>query len=346
MNRYGQALRWGLAHKAVVVWGVGAVFVGSLAMAPYLSTEFFPKVDTGQFILNVSAPEGTRLEKTEAMIGRIEELIRKRIPADELDQILADMGIRRGWIALYSPNPGPHASVIMVSLVRSHRTSTWDYMALIREDLRREFPGIKFAFQTGGMVSDVLNFGLPAPIDIKISGPKLAQLNEAAGKIRTLVASVKRTEDVRIHQGMDSPELHLTVDRTKAAYLGMTQQEVMTDIYTGLTSNLSLDPGYWIDPKSNNAYFVVAQYPEQDLVKFEDFLDMPLVGAKFRGSASVGIGGDHLRGSTLALQNTPFTGSPMLPAGGSFGTDGGSRGPAVLLKDVVEVVRRTGPEEI
>ncbi len=346
VNWYGHALSWGLAHRAVVVGGVGAVFVGSLAMAPYLSTEFFPKVDTGQFILNVSAPEGTRLEKTEAMIGRIEELIRKRIPADELDQILADMGIRRGWIALYSPNPGPHASVILVSLVRSHRTSTWDYMAMIREDLRRELPGIKFAFQTGGMVSDVLNFGLPAPIDIKISGPKLAQLNEAAGKIRTLVASVKRTEDVRIHQGMDSPELHLTVDRTKAAYLGMTQQQVMTDIYTGLTSNLSLDPGYWIDPKTNNAYFVVAQYPEQDLVKFEDFLDMPLVGAKFRGSASVGIGGDHLRGSTLALQNTPFAGSPMLPAGGSFGADGGSRGPAVLLKDVVEVVRRTGPEEI
>ena len=346
VDRYVLALRWALSRKAGVAIGVSLIFVGSLAVAPRLSTEFFPKVDTGQFVLTVSAPEGTRLEKTEAMIERVETLIKRRIPPEELDQILADIGIRRGWIALYSPNPGPHASVILVSLARDHKVSSWEYIDRIREELRRELPGIKFAFQTGGIVSDVLNFGLPAPIDIKVSGPRLAQLSESAGKIRELVASVEATADVRVHQGMDSPELHLTVDRTKAAYLGMTQQQVMADVTTGLTSNLSMDPGYWIDPKSQNAYFVVAQYPEQNLVRFEDFLDIPLVGPKIGDPAIVGFGSSQLKGSALTLQNTPYAGAPMLPAGGNFGASGGNRGPAVLLKDVVEVVRKTGPEEI
>ncbi len=346
VDRYVLTLRWALSHKAAVAIGVSMIFVGSLAMAPRLSAEFFPKVDTGQFVLTVSAPEGTRLEKTEAMIGYVETLIKRHIPPDELDQILADVGIRRGWIALYSPNPGPHASVILVSLARDHKVSSWEYIERIREGLRRELPGIKFAFQTGGIVSDVLNFGLPAPINIKVSGPRLAQLNESAGKIRDLVASVEATADVRVHQGMDSPELHLVVDRTKAAYLGMTQQQVMGDVTTGLTSNLSTDPGYWIDPKSNNAYFVVAQYPEQNLIRFEDFLDIPLVGARTSEPASVGFGSRQFKGGALTLQNTPYSGAPMLPAGGNFGADGGNRGPAVLLKDVVEVVRKTGPEEI
>ena len=346
VERYVRVLRWALGHKGLVVTGVAIVLVGSLAVAPLLSTEFFPKVDAGQFVLAVSAPEGTRLEKTEAMIGKIEELIKRRIPPDELDQILADIGIRRGWIALYSPNPGPHASVILVSLTRGHRVSSWEYIDRIREDLQKEFSGIKFAFQTGGIVSDVLNFGLPAPIDIKISGPKLAQLHEIAGKVRDLVASVPGTIDVRVHQGMDSPELHLNVDRTKAAYLGMTQQQVMVDVTTSLTSNLSGDPGYWIDPKSNNAYFVVAQYPEQDLVRFEDFMEMPLIGARVQDPGSVGIGGSQLRGAALGLQNTPYAGSALLPTGGNFGADGVGRGPAILLKDLVEVVRKTGPEEI
>ena len=346
VDRYVLALRWALSRKAVVTIGISLIFVGSLAVAPRLSTEFFPKVDTGQFVLTVSAPEGTRLEKTEAMIERVETLIKRRIPPDELDQILADIGIRRGWIALYSPNPGPHASVILVSLAMDHKVSSWEYIDRIREELRRELPGIKFAFQTGGIVSDVLNFGLPAPIDIKVSGPKLAVLNETSGKIRDLVASVEGTADVRVHQGMDSPELHLTVDRTKAAYLGMTQQQVMADVTTGLTSNLSMDPGYWIDPKSQNAYFVVAQYPEQNLVRFEDFLDIPLVGPKIGDPAIVGFGSSQLKGSALTLQNTPYAGAPMLPAGGNFGADGGNRGPVILLKDVMEVVRKTGPEEI
>ncbi len=347
VDGYTAVLRWSLGHKALVLSAVAVTFVGSLALAPSLMTEFFPKVDTGQFVLTVSAPEGSRLERTEAMIEGVEALIKRIIPPDELDQILTDMGIRRGWIALYSPNPGPHATYMLVNLIRGHRVSSWKYIDRIREDMHREFPGVKFAFQTGGIVTDVLNFGIPAPIDIKVSAPKLAMLREPAEAVYDLVASVEGTADVRIHQGMDSPALQLNVDRTRAAYLGMSQQEIMSNVTTSLTSNLSTTPGYWIDPKSNNAYFVVAMYPEQDLVKLEDILDIPLVGGKHVSDrGSVGIGDAQTRGASLALQNTPYAGSPMLPSGGSFGADGTGRGPAMLLKDVVEVVRKTGPEEI
>lgn len=342
---YTRVLRWGLVHKALVIVIVGVIFIGSLAMAPLLMTEFFPKVDTGQFVLTVSAPEGSRLEKTEAMIVGVEGLVKRNIPPDELDQILTDMGIRRGWIALYSQNPGPHASYMLVNLTRHHRVSSWEYIRRIREDMLREFPGIKFAFQTGGIVTDVLNFGIPSPIDIKVSGPKLALLQKPVQAIRDVVASVDGTADVRIHQGMDSPALLLNVDRTKAAYLGMTQQEIMANVTTSLTSNLSTTPGYWIDPKSNNAYFVVAMYPEQELTKFEDFLDMPLVGTQLKNPGTAGIGGAQ-KGGSLALENTPYSRSPMLPSGGGFGMQGDGRRPALLLKDVVEVVRKTGPEEI
>jgi multidrug efflux pump subunit AcrB len=345
--RYTRLLRWGMAHKTLVLMVIAGIFVGSMATAPLLMTEFFPKVDTGQFVLTVSAPEGTRLEKTEAMIERVEALIRRHIPADELDQILTDMGIRRGWIALYSPNPGTHAAYMLVNLVRHHRQGSWEYIDRIREDMLREFPGIKFAFQTGGIVTDVLNFGIPAPIDIKLSGPDLVVLQKPARAVRDLVASVEGTADVRVHQGMDSPSLFLNVDRTKAAYLGLTQEQVMANVTTSLTSNLSTTPGYWIDPRSNNAYFVVAMYPEQDLVRFEDFLDIPLVSAKKTSSGgNVTAGGTQTKGSSLALQNTPYSGSSVLPSGGNFGSDGANGGPAILLKDVVEVTRKTGPEEI
>src|SRR5262249_3733983 len=333
VERYVRVLRWGLRHKGLVVGGVVAVLVGSLLLVPRLQTEFFPKVDAGQFILTISAPEGTRLEKTEAIIGQIEELIKRRIPSAELDQILADMGIPPGWNALYSQNSGPHASAILVSLVHDHQRSTWDYIDLLRADLQEQFPGLKFGFQTGGLVSDVLNFGLPAPVDIKISGSHLKQLVQTAEEVRELLTPVDGVTDVRVLQGMHTPELHLNVDRTKAAYFGMTEQQVMVDVTTALTSNLSLEPSYWIDPKSNTAYFVVAQYPEQDLTKFADFLNTPLVSAKVDLPTSIGIGGDGLfKGSSIALQNTPYSGEPLLPSGGNFARNTQSQGPTVLLK--------------
>ena len=340
VDRYILVLRWCLAHKALVVGVVTLTFGGSLLLAPRLATEFFPRVDAGQFILNVAAPEGTRVEKTEAIVGQIESLIRQEIPPVELDQLVANIGLPHGWMVLYTPVNGPHQAFLLVSLTRGHRLRTDAIIARLRARLAREFPGLKFSFQSGGIVSDVLNFGLPAPIDIKVSGPKLSEVAETATRIRDVVAQTPGTADVQVRQGMEYPELHLEVNRAKAAYLGLNEQRVVMDLITGLSSNMALNPGYWIDPKSNNAYFVVAQYPEQTLIRFEDFLNTPLVGARVEQPSVSSAVSPSGRGSALALQQTPFPEHPTLPR---VGQDGSA---PVLLRDLVEVTRKTGPETV
>ncbi|MEK6526206.1 MAG: efflux RND transporter permease subunit [Nitrospirota bacterium] len=342
VNRYVLVLRWCLAHKVLVVSTVTATFIGSMLLAPRLATEFFPKVDAGQFILNVAAPEGTRVEKTEVIIAQIETLIRQEISAVELDQIVANIGLPHGWMVLYTPVNGPHQAFLLVSLTREHTLRTDEIITRLRARLAQEFPGLKFSFQTGGIVSDVLNFGLPAPIDIKVSGPKLPEVAETATRIRDLAARIPGTADAQIRQGMDYPELHLEVNRAKSAYLGLTEQRVVMDLITGLSSNMTLNPGYWIDPKSNNAYFVVAQYPEQTLIQFEDFLNTPLVGVRVeQPPATTGMG-------TLAFQQTPFPMQPALPDPQPTPPQAEEPvdGAPVLLRDLVEVTRKTGPETV
>ncbi len=340
VERYVRLLRWCLAHKAFVIVTVTVIFVGSMLMAPLMATEFFPKVDAGSFILNVSAPEGTRIEKTEAIVARIEGIIRKEIPSAELDQIVSNVGLPQGWMVLYTAVNGPHQAFMLVSLKRDHEVRTDDIIMKLRQTFRRELPGLKFSFQTGGIVSDVINSGLPAPIDIKVSGSKMEDLAATANKVRDLVAAIPGTADVQVRQGMDYPEIHLDINRDKASYVGLNGYQIVTDLVTGLSSNVTLNPGYWIDPRTNNAYFVVTQFPEQILLEFEDFLNMPLVGTHVEQPMSVSAGGNTLRGSSLVLTQTPFPERPRLPGVTSTG------GSPVLLRDLVDVVRKVGPETV
>ncbi len=342
VKQYVQVLRWCLRHKGLAVITVAGIFVGSLLQAPRLATEFFPKVDAGQFILNVAVPEGTRVEKTEAIIAQIEDLIRQEVPAHELDQIVANMGVPDDWTVLYTSVNGPHQAFLLVSLTREHSVRTEAIIAKLRTKLAETLPGLKFSFQAGGIISDVLNFGLPAPIDIKVSGPNLKDVAEVAVRIRDVAVQIPGTADVQVRQGMDYPELHLEVNRAKSAYLGLSEQRIVMDLITGLSSNLTLNPGYWIDERSKNAYFIVAQYPEQTLTRFEDFLNTPLVGIRVDlPSATTGVG-------TLALQQTPFPEQPALPDTQiSFSqVEESVNGVTVLLRDLVEVVRKTGPETV
>lgn len=339
-NRYETLLRWCLRHKIIVMLLVAVTFTMSMLLAPRLSTEFFPKVDAGQFILNVAAPEGTRIENTEALIQQIEEIIRQEVPSQDLDQIVANIGLPQGWMVMFTPVNGPHQAFVMVNLSHGHRERTDVIIERLRARFAQRWPGLKFSFQTGGIVSDVINFGLPAPIDIKISGPNLKTVADAATRVRDVAAQVPGTTDVQVKQGMEYPELRLEVDREKASYMGLNQRQVVTDLTTGLSSNLQLSPGYWIDPKSNNAYFVVAQYPEQSMVTFEDFLNTPLVGTKSDRPLTANAITTVAPGSTVALQQTPFSQQPSRQQAGS-----GSSTP-VLLRELVDVKRQTGPEVI
>jgi multidrug efflux pump subunit AcrB len=336
-TRYEAVLRGCLRRKLFIVTGVAVTFVAALLLATQLATEFFPKVDAGQFILNVSAPEGTRVEDTEALVGQIEDLIKEIIPPSDLDQVVSNIGLPQGWMIMFTPVSGPHQAFILVSLAHEHAIRTDAIVEKLRDRLLATFPGLKVSFQTGGIVSDVINFGVPAPIDIKVSGSNLDQLAQAAIQIRNRVAQVPMTADVQVKQGMAYPELHLDIDRDKAAYLGLNERQVVMDLSIGLSSNLQLSPGYWIDPKSNNAYFVVAQYPEQSVVGFEDFLNIPLIGTQLDAPGAISTLTPLERGGAASLQQTVFA-KPLGRA-----DNGASH---VLLRDLVEVTRKKGPETL
>ncbi|WP_447983568.1 efflux RND transporter permease subunit [Nitrospira sp. Nam74] len=345
-HAYGRALLLGLRFKAFVLGlALLTLVVVAVLLVPRLHTEFFPKIDAGNFTMLVSAPEGTRIEKTSAIVGEVEHIVRQVVPKEDLDEVVANIGMYYGDAGRFAPNTGSHTAFVLVNLVTGHKGHSDDYIMELRQRLRRDLPGIDIAFQTGGIVSDVLNFGLRAPVDIQVRGPRIDVIRPVAEAIRDRVAQIPNTTDVRIKQGKNYPELHLNVDRTKAAYYGITQDRVIVDVITGLSSNIALSPNYWLDPKTANGYFLLAQYPEQSLITTEDLLNIPLVGAgvPLPPAASVAIPGSS--GSTLALANTPFAGRTMGMNGGFFGSDD-RRGPDVRLRDVAELIHKTGPDSV
>jgi multidrug efflux pump subunit AcrB len=346
IDLYEWVLRKGLRCKPVVVLAAGAALaVAVVAVTPRLATEFFPKVDAGNFTMIVIVPEGTRIEKTTAIVGRIESMIKDIIPKRELEEVVSNTGLYFGDAARFAPNTGPHTAFLLVNLVTGHEGPTDGYITALRDRVRKELSGIDISFQTGGIVSDVLNFGLRAPVDIQVRGPHLDLIRPVAEEIQRKVAQIPGTVDVRVKQGKNYPELHLNVDRTKAAYYGISQDRVVTDVITGISSNIALSPNYWLDPRTANGYYLLAQYPEQSLTRIEDLLNIPVVGARTPLPPTAGLARQSAPGTTLALENTPFAGQNLAFGGGFYGGDD-RRGPPVRLRDVADLVYRTGPDSV
>jgi multidrug efflux pump subunit AcrB len=344
---YARLLHFGLRFKSlVVVFALASLVAAAVLIVPQLHTEFFPKVDAGNFTMLITAPEGTRIEKTTAIVGQIEHMIKEVIPKEELEETVSNTGLYYGDAGRFAPNTGSHTAFILVSLVTGHEGRTDDYIAHLRERLRVDMPGVEVAFQTGGIVSDVLNFGLRAPIDIQVRGPHLDLIRPVAEQIRSRVAQIPNTTDVRIKQGKSYPELHVNVDRTKAAYYGINQDRVIIDVITGLSSNIALSPNYWLDPRTANGYYLLAQFPEQSLTNTETILNTPLIGAGVALPPAVGIGRRATAGSSLALEDTPFAGQNLAIGGGYFGGMDQERGPLVRLRDVATLEQRTGPDSV
>lgn len=343
---YEPLLRAGVRFKAVVILLALLALLGTGALLlPRLHSEFFPKVDAGNFTMIVSAPEGSRIEKTTAIVADIEKLVQETIPKQDLEEVISNTGLYFGDAARFAPNTGNHTAFVLVNLVTGHEGNTEDYVNAMREKLRHELPGVEVSFQTGGIISDVLNFGLRAPIDIQVKGPRLDLIRPVAEEIQQKIAQVPNTVDVRIKQGKSYPELHIDVDRTKAAYYGITQDRVIVDVITGISSNIALSPNFWIDPKTANGYYLLAQYPEQSLTKTEDLLNIPIIGARTPLNPTSSLTSAGSGGSIVALQNTPFAGRNLDLSNGFYAADE-RRGPPVLLRDVATLNMKTGPDSV
>ena len=280
VGKYDVSLSSALLRPVATTLGLAGVSILCLAMYPLMGVAFFPRTDPGQFVINYKAPSGTRIELSEQYARKIEDVVKEVVPANELGMTVSNIGITTDFSAIYTPNSAPHTGFVQVSLKEGHKIGSYEYMRRVRKKLREEVPEVSAYFQSGGLVDSVLNMGMPAPIDIQISGSSLRQSYSAASQIASQVRNLPGVSDVLIPQDIDYPALQLNIDREKASLVGLTQKEVVDNVITALTSNGMIAPNYWIDPKSGNPYMLTVQYPEDAVKTLEDMKQIPLRGAK------------------------------------------------------------------
>ena len=273
---YDRAVQKSLMRPRTTVIAVIGIFVVSLALFPFMGLSFFPRTDPGQFIINIKAPSGTRIELTDQYVSRVEQDIRSVVSAKDLQMIVSNIGTAPGFSSIYSSNSGPHTAFVQVSLDKEHATSTFTYMNEVRARLHEDFPEVSTYFQTGGLVDAVINLGLPAPIDIQVGGKNLDEAAEAAGRIAKQIRMLPGVGDVLIPQDVDYPGLKLQVDREMAGRLGLSSREVVDNVITALSSNAMIAPNYWDDPKSGNSYMLAVQYPEHEIKSLSDLEQIPI----------------------------------------------------------------------
>ena len=280
LEKYDATLATSLTKPVAATIGLAGISFLCLGLYPFLGVSFFPRTDPGQFVINLKAPSGTRVELTEDYVKQVEQIIRNVVPPSELQIIVSNIGITTDFSAIYTPNSAPHTAFVQVSLKEDHKVGSYEYMRRVREQLSEKLPQLSTYFQSGGLVDAVINLGLPAPIDIQVSGNNLDQVYNTATKLAQPVRQLNDVSDVLIPQDIDYPALELDVDREKAGLLGLSQKEIVDNVITALTSNGMIAPNYWIDPKSGNPYMLTVQYPEDAVKTVTDLKQIPLRGVK------------------------------------------------------------------
>ncbi|MFZ0523877.1 MAG: efflux RND transporter permease subunit [Candidatus Acidiferrales bacterium] len=276
LNLYDRWVQKTLDRPKEVVLGFLGIFVLSFALYPLVGTSFFPRTDAGQFVINVKAPTGTRLELTTDYVTKVEDIVRQVVPADELNTVVSNVGLMSDLSALFTPNSAMHTAFIQVGLKEDHRVSSFTYMNEVRARIAADLPQLRTYFQSGGLVDAVLNQGMPAPIDVQVSGMDLKAADSVALGLAQKFRALPGVADVYVPQDMDYPALNLNVNRARASELGLSPKEVVDNVITALTSDAMIAPSYWVDPKSGNNYFVTVQYPENRVATIEDLKTMPL----------------------------------------------------------------------
>jgi HAE1 family hydrophobic/amphiphilic exporter-1 len=278
LTKYDASVAKALLRPMSVVLGVLGVFLLSFALTPFLGLSFFPRTDPGQFLINVKAPAGTRIELTNDYIKRLEDDIRQVVPQHDLGIIVSNIGATPDFSAIYTPNSTGNTAFVQVALKDDRSKSSFAYMDLVRKKLASDMPELSTYFQTGGLVDSVVNLGLPAPIDIQVSGSNLHEAFAAATQIADKVRKLSTVSDVLIPQDIDYPGLQLNVNRQMAGRLGLSSQEVIDNVITALSSNGMIAPSYYVDPKTGNNYLLTVQYPPSAVKSLTDFEQIPLTG--------------------------------------------------------------------
>ena len=276
--RYVNALRWCLEHRRLVFGAMGAMVLVSVALVPFLGRDFFPAVDAGQFRLHVRAPAGTRLESTQERFFQVGNAIREVIPPNEIQNVLDNIGLPTSGINLAFGDSSTISSAdgeILVALNPNHKP-TAQYVRILREKLHRDFPDMEFFFSAPDIVGQILNFGIPAPIDIQITGrdPKGYDI---ANEIKTRVAQIPGAVDTHVHQLVHGPDLRVNVNRTRAEQIGLTQSNVAQTMLISLSSSGQTAPNYWLNFQNGVNYQVAVQTPQYKMDTLQDLKNTPVV---------------------------------------------------------------------
>jgi multidrug efflux pump subunit AcrB len=257
------------------------VLISAAALFPWLGQDFFPTVDSGQFTLHLRAPTGTRIEETARLCDLVENSIRNLIPTHEVASIIDNIGLPYSGINLSYSNSAPIGTGdadILVSLTPEHRP-TAEYINSLRLRLARGFPGVLFYFLPSDMVSQILNFGLPAPIDVQVVGQNLAANRDVADHLLDQIRHISGTTDLRIQQAFNLPKIQIDVDRTRAQQVGVTAHDVATSMLISLSGSFQTSPTFWLDPKNGVNYSIATQTPQYDIDSLQELSNIPITGA-------------------------------------------------------------------
>jgi multidrug efflux pump subunit AcrB len=280
-DAYRRSLEGFIRHNRVFATLFLLGCVASMGLLPFVGQDFFPAVDSGQFKLHMRAATGTRVEETAIICDRVEQMIRGVIPAAEIDTVIDNIGLPTSPLNLIYANSAPIGSAdadILVSLKPGHGP-TADYIHDLRLKLPRDFPGVLFSFVPADIVTQTLNFGLPAPIDIQIVGRNLEANRLFASSLLGKLMQVPGLVDLRVHQAFDQPQLQLDANRTRAAQVGLTQREVANNLLLSLSGSGQTTPTFWLNPKTGVSYSVNIRMPEYRLSSLQQLGNIPITGA-------------------------------------------------------------------
>ncbi len=270
-----------LHHRAIFLAAFFVFCIGSLmVLIPWLGQDFFPGVDSGTFKLHMHAPTGMRIEETANLCDQVEQTIREQIPASEIQNVIDNIGLPYSGINLSYSNSAPvgtsDADILVTLSVKHHPTD--DYIHRLRLTLPKRFPGASFAFLPADMVAQILNFGLPAPIDVQVVGNDLQGNRLYADALLAKIRYVSGATDLRIQQPFDQPYLRMRVERTKAEQLGFTAHDVAQNLLVSLSGSFQTSPSFWLDPKNHVSYQIATQTPQYRTDTLQDLQNIPITG--------------------------------------------------------------------
>ncbi|HET7400558.1 MAG TPA: efflux RND transporter permease subunit, partial [Usitatibacter sp.] len=301
---YSATLAAVLARRGAFGVAFFAFTLLSCALWPFLGRDFFPTVDAGQIRLHMRAPTGTRIEQTAVIADHVERAIRELIPAAELDTILDNLGVPNSGINLSYSNAGTIGTLdgeILMSLHEGHRP-TVEWVTLLRRELPKRFPGVEFFFQPADIVTQILNFGLPAAIDVQFTGANMEKNAALAGELAKKLKAVPGAVDVHLHQRLDNPSVDLQMDRSRMAQLGLNAQNVGQNLLIALAGSSQTSPAFWLNPQNGVVYQIAVQAPDYKVDSLDALLNIPVAtGGGTRAPQLMGNLVDARAGATPAV---------------------------------------------